>query len=144
MLTWVYDEIGCAGAIVDEYCVRNLSGEAVAWVFGVSLFSLKGEHIGWCEDGVFYDIDNRVLGFIAGAKGLEPDMPALVPEPSVPKFSKRPYVPTLRGRSARPAGRGWSSYCLATYLEFGAGPQVTSFVRRPGTPVQRHSHDLSH
>ena len=144
MLTWVYDEIGCPGAIVEEYCVRNLVGEAVAWVFGVSLFSLKGEHIGWYEDGVFYDIDNHVLGFLTGARGLEQDMPALAPEPSLPKLSKRPYVPTLRGRRPRPAAGGWSIFCLSTYLEFGVGPEVRGFQRVPGAPAYIRSRDLSH
>lgn len=124
--------------------MRNLSGATVAWVFGVSLFSLKGEHIGWYEDGVFYDIENKVLGFLAGAKGLELDMPALAGEPALPKFSKRPYVPTLRGRTARPAGRGWSSFCLPSYLEFGARPQLPPFIPRTGASGRGSPRDLSH
>ncbi len=144
MLTWVYDEIGCAGAIVDEYCVRNLSGDTVAWVFGVSLFSLKGEHIGWYEDGVFYDIENKVLGFLAGAKGLALDMPALAGEPPLPKFSKRPCVPSLRGRSARPVGRGWSSFSLSSYLDYGAQPQLVPFIPRQGGQARATPRDLSH
>lgn len=117
MVTWVYDEIGCASAILDDFCIRNLSGHTVAWVFGLSMFSIKGEHIGWCEEGVFYDIHNNVLGFIPGATGLRLEPPALASEPALPAFSKRPHVPTLRGRGARPAGRGWSAFCLASYLE---------------------------
>ncbi len=135
MVTWVYDEIGCAGAIVDEYCVRNLSGDTVAWVFGVSLFSLKGEHIGWYEDGVFYDIENRVLGFFASARGLALDMPALASEPPLPRFSKRPCVPGLRGRRARAPGQGWSRFCLPTYLQHGAALDVPAFLpRQASTP----------
>lgn len=118
MVTWVYDEIGCAGAILDEFCIRNLAGGTVGWIFGMSMFSLKGEHIGWFEDGVIYDIENSALGFVPGAKGLVLEMPALAEDPPMPPFSKRPYVPTLRGRSARPSGAGWSSCCLATYLEY--------------------------
>ncbi len=84
MVTWVVDEIGCAGAILDEFCIRNLAGNTVGWVFGLSVFSLKGEHIGWYEDGVFYDIENNVLGFIPGAKGLALECPALAAEPAMP------------------------------------------------------------
>lgn len=124
MATWIYDEIGCAGAILDEFCIRNLAGNTVGWVFGLSVFSLKGDHIGWFEDGVFYDVENNVLGFIAGAKGLALDPPALAPETALPVFSKRPYVPTLRGRTARPAGKGWSTFCLATYLAFTEVPSA--------------------
>ena len=95
------------------------------------MFSLKGEHIGWFEDSVMYDIQNNVLGFIPGAKGLQLDAPALAAEPPVPRFSKRPYVPGLRGRAARPRGTGWSSSCLATYLEFGQVPAACAeFVPR--------------
>jgi hypothetical protein len=119
LLTWVYDEIGCPGAILDEFCLRSLSGQTVGWVFGLSVFSLKGEHIGWFEDGVFYDVANKAIGFIPGARAAL-ELPALAPEPPLPQFSKRPCVPTLRGRSARPRGHGWSTHCLSDYLAFGS------------------------
>lgn len=141
MATWVYDEIGCAGAILDEFCIRNLAGNTVGWVFGLSVFSLKGDHIGWFEDGVFYDVENNVLGFIPGAGGLALEPPALAPEPALPAFSKRPYVPTLRGRTARPAGKGWSTFCLASYLAFTDVPcaRAPFLPRRPlsGTVAAR-------
>lgn len=86
----------------------------MGWVFGLSVFSLKGEHVGWFEDGVLYDIENRVLGFVPGAPGMQLEMPALAPEPAMPAFSKRPYVPGLRGRCLRPRGGGWSSQSLAS------------------------------
>lgn len=145
MVTWVYDEIGCAGAILDEFCIRDLSGDAVGWVFGVSMFSLKGEHIGWFEDGVIYDVENRVLGFIPGARGLLLDPPALAAEPAVPRFAKRPYVPTLRGRSARPRASGWSSSCLASYLQFRQGtPSCTAFIARGPGLAHGAGVDLAH
>jgi hypothetical protein len=138
LVTWIYDEIGCAGAILDEFCIRDLAGKAVGWVFGLSVFSLKGEHIGWCEDGLFYDIDNKLLGFLANAARLPPDCPPAGPQPALPSFSKRPCVPALRGRSARPPGRGWSSVCLASYLSFDSAPPVRSRFMLPRTP-----HDVS-
>lgn len=144
LVTWVYDEIGCAGAILDEFCIRNLAGKAIGWVFGLSVFSLNGEHIGWYEGGVFYDIENNVVGFIPGATGLALECPALAPEPALPTFSKRPYVPGLRGRTVRPAGKGWSAFCLATYLSFPGLPSARApFVghRVPASPSA--SHDLS-
>lgn len=124
MVTWVYDEIGCPGAILDEFCIRNLSGSTVGWVFGLSVFSLKGEHIGWFEDGIFFDIENKMLGFVPGSKGLLLELPALAPDPAAPVFSKRPCVPTLRGRTARPRGMGWSRHCLASYLALSDVPAV--------------------
>jgi hypothetical protein len=122
LLSLVYDEIGCPGALLDEFCIRNLSGHTVGWVFGLSVFSLKGEHIGWFEEGAFYDIDNKVLGFLPGAAGLALELPPLAPEPLIPVLGKRPCVPTLRGRSARPRGTGWSRHCLADYFAFADMP----------------------
>ncbi len=144
LVTWVYDEIGCPGAILDEFCIRNLSGNAVGWVFGLSVFSVKGEHIGWYEDEVFYDIENNVLGFIPGAHGLKLECPPLAAEPALPAFGKRPYVPTLRGRTARPAGKGWSTFCLATYLSFNGVPSARApFVAHRLATVKGAGYDLS-
>ena len=138
MVTWIYDEIGCAGAILEESCIRNLAGKAVGWVFGLSVFSLEGEHIGWCEDGLFYDINNKLLGFVATASRLPPDCPPAGPHPALPSFSKRPRVPSLRVRSARPPGRGWSSVCLASYLSSEGAPPVRTPFMLPHAP-----HDVS-
>lgn len=133
MVTWVYDEIGCAGAILDEFCLRDLSGQTVGWVFGLSVFSLKGEHIGWFEDGMLFDVDNKVLGFVPGATAAL-ELPALAPEPAIPALGKRPCVPTLRGRTARPRGNGWSAHCLASYLAHGPTPvaRAAFMARMPG------------
>ena len=121
-MTWIYDEIGCAGAILDEFCIRNLAGHTVGWVFGLSVFSLKGEHIGWFEDGIVFDIDNKVLGFVPGAKLAPAEAPPLASQPATPVFSKRPHVPTLRGRAARPHAQGWSRHSLAGYLSRATAP----------------------
>lgn len=121
LLSWIYDDIGCAGAILDDSCLRKLCGHPVGWVFGLSVFSLDGEHLGWFEDGVLYDLQNKVLGFVAGAAGLRLAAPALAAEPPLPVLSKRPRVPSLRGRSSRPAGKGWSATSLASYLASGGG-----------------------
>jgi len=127
LVTWIYDEIGCAGAILDDFCLRNLHGHTVGWVFGLSVFSLKGEHIGWYDDGAIFDIHNNVLGFIAGAPGLPLEQPALAPEPALPAFSKRPHVPALRGRVTRPSGKRWSAFSLTAYLAAGAAPATVSY-----------------
>jgi hypothetical protein len=116
MVTWIYDETGSAAAILDEFCIRNLDGVPQAWVFGVSVFSMKGEHIGWFEHGVLFDVHNDKLGFIDGALGLSGG-PQLQAAPPMPPFGKRPCVPALRARRIRPAGSGWSGERLADYLD---------------------------
>jgi hypothetical protein len=119
VVTWLFDETGNAGAILDEFCVRNIDGAPRAWVFGVSVFALKGEHIGWFEHGVLFDVDNGKLGFLAGAIGLGAAAPELSSAPPLPAFPKRPNVPALRARLARPAPSGWADQRLADYLERG-------------------------
>ena len=121
-MSWIYDEIGCAGAILDEFCIRSLAGHTVGWVFGLSVFSLKGEHIGWFEDGIVFDIDNKVLGFVPGADLAAAELPPLASQPATPVFSKRPHVPALRGRAARPHAQGWSQHSLAGYLSRATAP----------------------
>ena len=137
MHTWVFDETGVAGAILDEFCVRTTLGEPAAWLFGLSLFSITGEHIGWCEDGVLFDVDNRMLGFVPGAPGLAHDFPAMLAPPPMPTLSKRPHVPTLRARPARPARSGWSTCALGDYLERytaarAARVNLPAMAQRPG------------
>lgn len=137
MLTWLYDGTGCPAAILDEYCLRTSAGEPAAFVFGLSVFSLKGAHIGWFEEGVFFDIENKLLGFMLGAKGLPCEFPPPQPAPSMPVLSKRPLVPTLRARPARRPASGWSSHSLAEYIDpGGAAPSLAGLpppVTRPGS-----------
>ncbi|MDQ1922413.1 4-fold beta flower protein [Massilia pseudoviolaceinigra] len=120
MLTWLYDEAGRASAILDEFCLRTIGGDPAGFVFGLSAFSLKGEHIGWFEDGVFYDVENRILGFLAGARGMARDVPILLPPPPEPALRKRPNVPTLRARPLRRAAGGWSRHVLLDYVDTSA------------------------
>lgn len=133
MLTWVYDETGQAGAILDEFCIRNLDGVPVGWVFGLSVFGLHGEHIGWFEDGMLFDVENRAIGFVMGAKHLPTPCPPLSAPTQIPRFSKRPHCPSLRGRPPRRARSGWSMYRLAEYLEQAGQPepQVAHFLPPP-------------
>ncbi|UUZ49168.1 hypothetical protein LP420_01580 [Massilia sp. B-10] len=87
MLTWIYDDIGCLRRHPRRF-LHPQSGlsNTVGWVFGLSVFSLKGEHIGWFEEGVLFDIHNNVLGFIPGAAHRRLEAPALAAEPALPVF----------------------------------------------------------
>jgi hypothetical protein len=143
MVTWIYDETGCAGAILDEFCLRSRQGRPLGWVFGLSAFSLAGQHLGWFEDGVLYDIDNAVLGFVpdAGVPGLA--LPGIVAAGLLPELGKRPQVPMLRGRRARPARGGWSAHGLENYL-LQATPLRTERRKRarmaPAAPARMAQH----
>jgi len=128
LFTWLYDAHGNAAAILDEFCIRSVAGEPVAWVFGLSVFSLKGEHIGWFEDGIFFDVDNKILGFIPAAGGVHPDFPEPGAPPPVPPLPKRPHVPTLRARPVRQISSGWSPHGLADYFEGAAALPPAPFM----------------
>ena len=146
MVTWIYDEVGSAAAILDEFCLRSLDGVPQAWVFGVSVFSIKGDHIGWFEHGVLFDVDNNRLGFVQSALGMGGKSPPLQPAPPVPGFPKRPCVPALRARLARPhGGGGWSVFPVADYLEQGdvLGLRAAGLAPR-SAPARPPSMDISH
>lgn len=132
LVTWLYDEAGRASAILDEFLLRTVDGEPAGFVFGLSAFSLRGEHIGWFEDGVLYDVENRTLGFLDGARGLAPAVPALQPAPPEPGFGKRPNVPPLRARPLRRPANGWSRHVLADYIDTAAAPEPACAPLAPG------------
>ncbi len=113
---WIYDQYGLAGAILDDYSLRNRDGTVVAWVFGIGVFAMPGEHIGWFEDGVLYDSNNCALGFVEANKGLSLVTPVVMPAPSMPVFPRRPSTPRLHGKSGRPEPGGWSTHSLDTYF----------------------------
>ena len=140
MVTWLYDETGNAGAILDEFCLRGLDGAPMGWVFGVSAFALRGEHIGWFEHGVLFDVHNRKIGFLAGALGLGGASPPLADAPPLPAFPRRPNVPPLRARLARPTASGWSGQRLGDYLDRFempvAGATANNAEQRAGADTQ--------
>ena len=117
MVTWLYDESGDPSLILDEYCLRSPAGRPAGWIFGLTVFAINGEHMGWFEDGILYDVANHKLGFVPGARGLGTRAPALGPTPPMPPLGKRPLVPPLRGRPARPPERGWSPHRLLHYFD---------------------------
>ena len=117
MAEWIYDRGGQAAAIHDDDCLRDRSGRVAAWLSRGSIYSLRGEHIGWYEEGVFRDASNRVLGFTAGATGPLPSRPGRGGRPGMPGFAGRPGRPGLAGRPGRPGRGGWSAHGLAAYLE---------------------------
>lgn len=132
LVTWLYDEAGRASAILDEFLLRTVDGEPAGFVFGLSAFSVRGEHLGWFEDGVLYDVENCPLGFLDGARGMALAVPALQPAPPEPVFGKRPNVPPLRARPVRRPANGWSRHVLADYIDAAAAPDPLPARATPG------------
>lgn len=139
LLTWLYDATGSPAAILDEFCIRDGAGEPAAFMFGLSAFSLRGEHIGWFEEGILFDADNRIVGFVAGARGLPRDFPSPEPAPPLPLFGKRPLAPPLRARPVRRPSSGWSSHLLGDYLEQRALSATRAMPTDARTPRARNN-----
>jgi 4-fold beta flower protein len=118
MAKWVYDRHGSPRVIWDDDCVRNAAGVVIGWVSSTGLFSLHGTHIGWAEDGVFYDRDNQALGFTSDATGYLPGRPGMSGAPGMPGFTGRPGRPGLSGMSGRPGHGGWSHSTLDGYFTY--------------------------
>lgn len=75
MADWMFDRRGRAALIVDGGCFRSGRGTVVAWISGDNAYSLGGRHVGWFENGVLYDSQNRALGFLRDATGGEREEP---------------------------------------------------------------------
>jgi hypothetical protein len=116
MVEWIFDKNGKATAIFDADCIRTGAGDVAVWIARNNLYSLKGDHIGWFENGVFYDSNNNIIGFLRGASGLS-SRPGLSGLPGMPGFSGRPGRPGFSGVPGRPGKGGWSRYGLDGYIK---------------------------
>ena len=119
MADWMFDRRGRAALIVDGGCFRSGRGTVVAWISGDNAYSLGGRHVGWFENGVLYDSQNRALGFLRDATGYLPARPGTAGSPGMPGFGGTPGRPGLRGIPGRPGYGGWSPADLATYFDDG-------------------------
>lgn len=116
MADWMFDRNGHATLIHDSDCFRDGHGKVIAWISGNSVYSLRGRHRGWFEDGVLYDSQNRVLGFLHDATGYLPSRPGTGGAPGMPGFGGRPGRPGFSGIPGRPGHGGWSNEDLSTYF----------------------------
>lgn len=118
MAEWAYGRNGRATIIVDNDCFRNSRGQVIAWINGINLYSLRGQHIGWYEKGIIYDNNNSVIGFIRNRTGHLPSTPGIGGTPGTPGFSGKPGKPGLSGVPGRPGHGGWSmNNDLDSYFE---------------------------
>lgn len=117
MSEWIFDRNGRATVILDSDCIRNSHGRVIAWVSGNNVYTLKGRHCGWFEEGVLYDSGNRVLGFIQNATGHLPSTPSTGGTPGTPGFAGHPGRPGFSGTPGRPGYGGWSNENLASYFK---------------------------
>ncbi len=117
MPNWVFDKRGRPALIQDDDCLRDLRGHVCAWLSGINVYSKRGRHVGWFEEGVLYDSHNRVIGFLRDATGSMPGRPGLNGTPGMPGFAGRPGKPGFAGAPGRPGKGGWPSNDFDLYFE---------------------------
>jgi|GEM_PF-3907690 len=77
MSEWIFNRNGRPKLLFDQDCLRNIHGHVITWINGPNIYSLRGSHIGWFENGIFYDSDNYAIGFLRNCTGNLPYRPGL-------------------------------------------------------------------
>ena len=89
----------------------------MAFIFGISVVSLHGKHLGWFQDGNFRDPRGAVVGWVVGASG-GPAKPAAAAVPAVPALSARPAIPAQPATPAVPAAPlSWSAMTWEQFID---------------------------
>ena len=81
------------------------------------MYNLNGKHIGWAENGVYYDSNNRTIGFTRDHTVHLPSIPGIGGMPGMPGLGGRPGRPGFSGTPGRPGYGGWSNDLLEDYLK---------------------------
>jgi hypothetical protein len=66
----LFDDSGEAVAYIDTEDEMNIylwKGEPTAYLEGESIYGFNGKHLGWFKEGIIWDHDGYVVGFIEGA-----------------------------------------------------------------------------
>lgn len=116
MADWIFNKRGKATIIFDNDCFRDKRGTVIGFRKGEDVYSLRGKHIGWFEEGVLFDARNKVLGFLSNATGPLPSTPGISGSPGMPGFSGMPGWPGFSGTPGRPGYSGWSELDLEEYF----------------------------
>ncbi len=110
MAEWIHDRRGHPQIIVDGDRFLDRSGiNTIGWIHGTSTFTLTGQHAGWYENGVLWDIRNHCVGFKTEATGDMPTRPELVETRPMPDIGNSPRRPVFAGAPVRPEPGEWSN-----------------------------------
>lgn len=129
MAEWMVGPQGDALIILDEFAFRDHAGAVTAWVCGNGVYNLGGEHIGWFEDGRFYDVRNRLTCMLAEAAEIDGDDDARN-LPPMPEFFRRPPMPRLKARKRRSGAAGAGEGVATGHLHQPRGMTLPSRAYR--------------
>jgi len=106
----IYGSTGQVVAWRDGDDVLNLYGQYVAFIHNGNLISYSHEgHIGWFEDGVFWDSNFTAVGMLRVISASLP-RPGYGGTPGRPGKSGKPGRPGIPGTPGRPGrSNSWSS-----------------------------------
>lgn len=113
---WIFNRNGQATIIWDGDCFRNKCGQVIAWTTKEFIYNIRGQHVGWFEEGVLYDSFNRALGFVRDCTGYLPSLPGISGTPGMPGFTGKPGKPIFSSPTGRPGLGSWSSENLENYF----------------------------
>jgi len=116
MLEWIYNRNGRAVALNCDDCVFDSNGCFRLWKWENNLYNMNGNHVGWVEGGVFYDSQNRVLGFTRDHSKSLPSTPGICGTPGYPGISGKPSRPGFSGVPGRPGYSEWSTILMEDYI----------------------------
>jgi len=116
MSEWIFNRNGQPKLLFDQDCIRNNSGQVIAYINNTNIHTMKGQHMGWFESGIFYDSANKAIGFLKNRIGTLPSTPGLAGSPGIPGFAGKPGRPGLGGAPGKPGRGGWSSNDLVAYF----------------------------
>jgi hypothetical protein len=116
-LTPIYNRSGRACGWADADTIRDMRGRVAAFIFGISVVSLHGKHLGWLQDGNFRDSYGAIVGWVAGASG-GPAKPAAGAVPAMPAMAARPAMPAQPATPAIPAASpSWSAMTWERFID---------------------------
>ncbi len=112
-----YNNNGVPVAYSDDGChIFLFTGEPVAYLYNISVYSYLGNHLGFFEDGWIYDNSGARVFFTENASG-GPAKPAKRARPSKGSKRSKPSKRSKRSRPSKPAKRqSWSD--LSSQLFF--------------------------
>lgn len=117
-MKWIFNRNGQAAALDCGDSIYDRNGRFQLWIIGHNLYSMYGHHVGWAENGIYYDSDNQVIGFTRDHTGHLPYSPGYCGEPGLPLFfSPKPALMAYAGEPGRPGYSGWSRILLEDYIQ---------------------------
>ena len=123
-----YDRDGRAVAFTDDGVhVFLLSGQAVAYFVGDSVYSYTGAHLGWHERGWMRDAAGDCVLFTDGISADGPVRPEKQGRPARGIKAERPAKGNPEIRPTRALNsRAWSSASVAEFFQAGPPPSASS------------------